>query len=325
MSSSLLVLLADGRPWEVGQLLDALSLSFEDLQIEIACLREKGISISNAASIYQLDTQVELLDSESILSNIATFTSPYVSELNIQWSIDSTNNHCLRKLQSGESISGFVCLAEHQYGGRGRRGRCWISPVASSIYLSIGWRFEGGIRSLDGLSLAVGLVIANLLEEDFSVNGIGLKWPNDILCHGKKLGGVLIDVVQSESIGCDVVVGVGINVDMARAVELNIDQPWTDLCRATGRQISRNLLAACVIRKLIQLLYSYESYGFSHYQKQWSTLDVFRGRCVSVGLEGNRHLNIGVSEGVTCRGDLILNVDGVKRVFSAGEVSLRNA
>ena len=324
MSRSLLIALADGRPWQASQLIDTLCISSMELEANVACLQEMGICFSNSISTYQLDHQIELLDFDLLLSKISTIACSHVSKLDIEWSIDSTNNYCLRKLQNGESISGLVCLAEHQFWGRGRRGRCWISPLASSIYLSIGWRFHGSIQALDGLSLAVGVVLAKLLEDDFFVRGIMLKWPNDILCYGEKIAGVLIDVVSNGSGASDVVIGVGINVDMRRQIEVGIDQPWTDIRRTTGRCISRNLLAANVIGKLIQLLKSYDSCGFSYYQEQWSSFDVFAGKTVSVEIHGNNNLTVGVSSGVTNRGDLVLNVNGVKRIFSAGEVRLRH-
>src|SRR5690606_27766539 len=74
---------------------------------------------------------------------------------------------------------GIVCLAERQTGGRGRRGRHWISPFGRNLYLSLGWEFEGGAALLEGLSLAVGVGVCRALGG--AVPGLQLKWPNDIL------------------------------------------------------------------------------------------------------------------------------------------------
>ena len=86
--------------------------------------------------------------------------------------------------------SGTVCLAERQTAGRGRRGRTWVSPFAANLYLSVLWRYPIGPAALGGVSLAAGVAVARVLA-GLGVADLGLKWPNDLLWRGRKLGGLL--------------------------------------------------------------------------------------------------------------------------------------
>ena len=103
-----------------------------------------------------------------------------------------------------------VVLAEGQEKGRGRRGRPWQSPVASNVYLTQIERLPGGPQSARGLSLVVGVAVAEALERLHGVN-VQLKWPNDLLVGGRKLGGILVELAPAGS-ACCALIGVGINV-----------------------------------------------------------------------------------------------------------------
>ena len=106
----------------------------------------------------------------------------------------------------------MVCFAEHQSAGKGRRGRQWVSPFGSNIYMSILWRFQqDGIACTAGLSLAVGVAVIRALKT-YGFNEVGLKWPNDIYCQGKKLGGILIEVSGEADGPCAVIIGLGLNL-----------------------------------------------------------------------------------------------------------------
>ncbi|MFP3442478.1 biotin--[acetyl-CoA-carboxylase] ligase, partial [Pantoea sp. SIMBA_133] len=80
-----------------------------------------------------------------------------------------------------------MVIADCQTSGRGRRGRVWQSPRGENLYLSMGLTFHGGFSVLDGLSLVLGVAVANALER-LGVPEVGLKWPNDIFLPDGKLG-----------------------------------------------------------------------------------------------------------------------------------------
>ena len=100
-------------------------------------------------------------------------------------------------------------LAEHQTGGQGTQGRAWISaPAEASLALSIARRFPLATPMLSGLSLVTGIAVAEALGDE----RIGLKWPNDLLAGGRKLGGILVNLRAAPDSHCEAVVGIGLNL-----------------------------------------------------------------------------------------------------------------
>ena len=230
-----------------------------------------------------------------------------------------------------QAIHGAVVLAEQQLAGRGRRGRQWLSPFGANLMLSIGWQFDNGISVLDGLSLAVGVVVVQVLS-DLGVEGVGLKWPNDIFFQGKKLGGVLIELTGDIQGRCAVVLGIGLNVNMSNFCDVdNIDQPWTDLARVLTENggggcnvlsgLKRGLLASKIVNAMFELLDTYEEKSFASYIKRWNELNVFLNK--NVILTTPSSCVYGRFEGVSSGGSLILRVNGELKQFSGGEISLR--
>ena len=231
----------------------------------------------------------------------------------------STNQLAMERSQAGRG-AGFVCAAEKQTGGRGRRGRSWYSPYGKNLYFSLVAEFSGGAAALEGLSLAVAVIVAEALAE-MKIEPIRLKWPNDILCHGKKLAGILMEMTGDASGLCQVVVGIGINVDMPGSAEEVIDQPWIDLVSITQGDVSRNTLLSCLLDKLLPMLTNYEDEGFARYRQRWLALDAYAGELVSVRQGDQEHL--GFARGIDETGALLLEVAGDIQVFNGGEVSLR--
>src|SRR5690606_4226150 len=121
-----------------------------------------------------------------------------------------------------------VLLAERQTAGRGRRGRHWASPLAANLYLSASRRYGGGLARLGGLSLAAGTAVAEALRA-LGASGVQLKWPNDLVIGGRKLGGLLVEGSGEPAGAARAVVGLGLNVRMPETEGGRIDQPWTDL------------------------------------------------------------------------------------------------
>ncbi|MDZ7824717.1 MAG: biotin--[acetyl-CoA-carboxylase] ligase [Gammaproteobacteria bacterium] len=109
----------------------------------------------------------------------------------------STNDDARGRLASGGRPP-FAMLAEAQQSGRGRRGRQWSSPVASNLYLTLAEALPGGPESSRGLSLAVGVAVAEGLARVSGVD-VDLKWPNDLLVGGAKLGGILVELAETGS------------------------------------------------------------------------------------------------------------------------------
>jgi BirA family biotin operon repressor/biotin-[acetyl-CoA-carboxylase] ligase len=319
-TTALLPLLADGQ-FHSGQILaDMLGVDSEFLLQELAALSELGLHIETSQDgDHRLPGGIDLLQEDLIMSSLPDSCRVLLSRLCVMSVIDSTNAEAMRQLKSGAG-AGFACVAEQQSAGRGRRGRAWVSPFASNLYLSLTWQFAGGAASLEGLSLAVGVAVNQALAA-CGVQGLKLKWPNDLLHDNAKLGGILVEMIGDESGGCQVIIGIGINVKMPESASAHIDQDWTDISRITATTPSRNKLLAAVLEHLLPMLPEFEKQGFAPWQSLWSELDAFAGRAVIVH-SGPQQI-AGVARGVNENGALLLEVGELLQVIHGGEVSLR--
>jgi BirA family biotin operon repressor/biotin-[acetyl-CoA-carboxylase] ligase len=261
----------------------------------------------------------DLLDRAVILELLPAAAVPLLRELDLQQVVDSTNAVAIRRVEEG-ACAGLVCVAEQQTAGRGRRGRSWISPFATNLYLSMVAEFSRGIAATDGLSLAVGVAVLEALEQ-CGVRGLQLKWPNDILYQGAKLGGILVEMVGDADQGCQLVIGVGLNVNMPAAAAQDIDQSWTDIRQVLGDTVSRNTLLAAVMGELLLLVASYESTGFEPWRQRWLQRDAFARQRVVV--RSGSHEVAGVATGIDQSGALLLDTGADIQAIHGGEVSLR--
>ena len=314
--STLLELLKDGR-FHSGQALgQALGVSRSAIWKQLQLLEvELGLVIHKVRGRgYQLATPITLLSSAEIgRSSISSGSW----DIRILDSIDSTNAQALRSIEEG-SVAPFLVLAERQTVGRGRRGRKWVSPFAENIYYSLVLRMDGGLRQLEGLSLVVGLAVMHTLRE-YGIPGAGLKWPNDVLVGQKKVAGILLELVGDPADVCHVVLGIGINVNMQSAEE--IDQEWTSVRLESGKVIDRNQLVARLNEVLVSYLERHRLNGFSAIQHEWEQAHLWQGRAVSL-IAGVNKID-GVVLGIDRQGALRLSVEGEEKTYSGGELSLR--
>ncbi|MGY3022217.1 BirA family biotin operon repressor/biotin-[acetyl-CoA-carboxylase] ligase [Pseudomonas lurida] len=312
---TLLKLLKDGRFHSGEALGAALGVSRSavwkqlqhleaELNLPIHKVRGKG---------YQLASPLVFLSAEDIALHTPSLAWP----VHISDSIDSTNAEALRLVDAG-CAAPFLVLAEQQTAGRGRRGRKWVSPFAQNVYYSLVLRIEAGLRQLEGLSLVVGLAVMQALRES-GVRGAGLKWPNDVLVGQKKIAGILLELVGDPADICHVVLGIGINVNMQRADE--VDQQWTSVQLETGFPVDRNALVAQLGLQLQSYLDQHRKGGFVALQEEWEQNHAWQGRPVSL-IAGVNQVD-GVVLGVDRQGALRLDVDGVEKIYSGGELSLR--
>jgi len=310
---TLLNLLKDGRFHSGQDLGAALGISRSAVWKQLQHLEaELGLSIHKVRGRgYQLAAPLTLLDSVEIS---ATMPKWPVTVLD---SVDSTNAEALRAIGQGASAP-FLILAERQVSGRGRRGRKWVSPFAENLYYSLVLRIDGGMRQLEGLSLVVGLAVLQALR-NFGVSSAGLKWPNDVLVANKKVAGILLELVGDPADVCHVVLGIGINVNMQKADE--VDQQWTSIRLESGDSVDRNALVGELSAQLNSYIQRHQLKGFSTLRSEWEANHLWQDRSVSL-IAGSNHID-GVVVGIDSQGALRLKVDGVEKVFSGGELSLR--
>ena len=258
----------------------------------------------------------EALDRVEIWSALAPAQREALATIHIATETESTQTDALAAGVPAQGCALF--LAEHQRAGQGRQGRAWISaPAGASLPLSLSRRFHRPIAAMSGLSLVVGIAVAEALALD----GVGLKWPNDLVAGGRKLGGILVNLRAAPEGACEAVIGIGLNLDLPG--DARIDQPWTDLARCGAAPRSRNALLAALLDTLLPALALFEAEGLAPFLDRWQRLDAYAGREVRV-LEGER-IHEGRLDGITASGALRLHAGGEECIFHSGEVSLRPA
>lgn len=316
----LLDMLADGRFHSGEALGQQLGISRTAVWKVLQTYTELGLEVQAVPGRgYRLARPVELLDKSVILDAINEPAKTLVSTLEVHRDIESTNRYLLDKINTGVS-SGVVCLAERQQAGRGRRGRHWVSPFGSNLYLSVLWKFDMAPSALSGLSLAIGTAIIRVLRDN-GITSAGLKWPNDIVVNGQKLAGILVEMTGESAGPCHVVTGIGININMPENAGKQIDQPWVDMnSLLEDENISRNRFAGNILEHVISTLDSFSTHGLASYMDEWNRVDVLVGQPVVLHM-GNGNIS-GVACGIDMRGALILDCNGKREHFDSGEVSL---
>lgn len=312
--------LADGHFHSGETLAEEMGISRAAVWKRIKTLAAYGLDVYSVnGKGHRLSRSIELLDAGVIKASMSADIGPRINDLKVLPVVDSTNLY-LYQLLNDRKIHAVVVLAEFQQSGKGRRGNEWLSPYASGICLSLGWHFHSTPASYTALSLATGVAVCRSLQR-IGINQVGLKWPNDIISDGKKLGGILLES-RSETAGCsDVVIGIGINVNLSEQTMLSILQPVTDISRISQQSISRNALTAILIEELLNMLEDYQAEGFASCIEEWRQLDALRGKQAELILP-NSTLS-GEILGIDENGLLLMSIDGETRSFSSGELSVR--
>lgn len=320
----LIKILSDGG-FHSGELIGkSLGVSRTAVWKKISGLERYGLEVESVKGKgYRLldGNPLSLLDRAAIEASVNGSARARLTNLEIHQIIGSTNTHLMQKMAGG-LLSGEVCLAEKQTGGRGRRGRAWVSPYAGSVYMSVTQVFQRGAVSTEGLSLAVGVLVADALAK-LGVADIQLKWPNDIYWQGRKLAGILLELVGDAAGECVVVVGLGLNVSLPRSASDEIDQAWIDLKSIVGTDVSRSVLVAHLLNGLLPALSSYEIDGFHCYSQRWAALDFLKDAQVTAST-GDSAV-VGIAKGVNERGALVIETPLGTQIINGGEVSVRKA
>ena len=318
----LLLLLSDGRFRSGSFLAGKLGISRTGVWKHINNLSELGLEIHAVSGRgYKLERSLELLDEGAIRSSLKADVRARIGAFSVHDRIDSTNRF-LSDRSTDAGPNGAICLAESQTAGKGRNGRSWISPFGNNIYLSLAWQYPGGPASLSGLSLAVGVAVVRALAAS-GIDGLGLKWPNDILWEGKKLGGILIEVSGEVQGPCTVVIGLGLNYKMSKGQGEAIDQDWIDLETISPEsKPGRNHLAAALINEILPAVSQFDRTGLAPFLAEWRASDCMRGK--EVVLNMGKQVIAGTVAGISDEGLIQLYTSKRKFCsFASGEVSFR--
>ncbi|WP_409161729.1 bifunctional biotin--[acetyl-CoA-carboxylase] ligase/biotin operon repressor BirA [Pectobacterium sp. B2J-2] len=310
----LIKILSDGEFYSGELLGEMMGMSRAAINKHIQTIRDWGIDVFTVTGKgYSLPAPMQLLDEGIILEHLPE------GEVTVLPVVDSTNQYILERLDT--LSSGDACLAEYQKSGRGRRGRQWFSPFGANLYLSLYWRLEQGPAAAIGVSLVIGIVMAEVLHK-LGADGVRVKWPNDLYLKDRKLAGILVELTGKTGDAAHLVIGAGINLQMRKPASDTISQDWINLQEA-GIDINRNMLASTLISELRNALAIFELQGLEPFIPRWEKLDNYFNRQVRL-IIGNREI-YGVDRGIDPQGALLLENDGLVTPYIGGEISLRGA
>ena len=320
----ILALLADGQFHSGTELADALNISRSAVWKQLntlltdLCLPHSAVSGKG----YRLERPLELLDKSKVLAVVDEPFRAKINTLDIFDRIPSTNTYLVEQALEN-APSGSICFAEQQTAGKGRRGRHWVSPFGSNIYLSILWRFQVSPLAISGLSLAIGIAVIRALKSHYG-DIFGLKWPNDIYYQDKKLGGILVEVSGESEGPCSAIIGLGLNIYLPEAEAAEITQQWTDISQITGQQQhNRNFLAGALLNQLLLIISEFEAKGIAAYLDEWREYDCLKDKPATLYIGQNSYH--GIIQGIDNKGLLLMTrPDGSTQAFASGEVSFRS-
>lgn len=226
----------------------------------------------------------------------------------------TSTNDLLLKVASQTPV---LLAAEEQTAGRGRRGRRWHSARGAGATFSLACRVRRPARELPALSLVAGVAAARALRA-LGVGGASLKWPNDLVVHGAKLGGILV-----ETRGSSAVIGIGINCRRSRGLRARVRRPVAFL--EDYASLPRNRVIRDIAAALLEALDAFEARGFDALRADWEALDAHAGQRLRVRLADGRTVS-GLASGLAGDGGLkLLTRAGMRAIASGRVVSARAA
>jgi BirA family transcriptional regulator, biotin operon repressor / biotin---[acetyl-CoA-carboxylase] ligase len=324
LAAQLFAWLADGKFHSGEEIAKVLGVSRSGVWKAAGALRELGATLHAVRNRgYRLAQAADVLDAAKIREQLPKDAKEHVAHVDTAWSVVSTNTLLLSR-PNPKSGTSEVFLAEYQTAGRGRRGRSWIAPPGGAICLSMSWTFKEVPQDLGALGLVIGVCVLRALTA-LGVKDASLKWPNDLLVEGKKLGGVLIEL-RAESAGpACVVIGIGLNVALGPSQLEKIAKAGTQATdlKSAGISEPRNAVAAGVIGACIAGLTEFELKGLKPFIEEWREADALRGQPVNVSAADG--VAKGLARGIDLHGALLVETPQGVRRFVSGDVSVRPA
>jgi len=218
----------------------------------------------------------------------------------------------------GEPLARPMLLAaDVQSAGRGRRGRRWHSPPGCGALFSIGLPLERPVRELAGLSIVAGVAAVRALRA-LGATEVALKWPNDLLLGGAKLGGILAET-RARGTGSTVVIGIGVNHREAPGLAVRLRRGIATLEECLAPLPERNAVIGALAREVLAALHDFDAAGLEPFRRRWETLDAYAGRTLRIRLADGRVL-AGVAAGLAADGALQLRTRAGLRTVRNGRV-----
>lgn len=298
-----------------------LNISRTAVSKQIQKLRQSGYDIESTVSQgHRLRQLPDLLRPEEVCPRLTTRILG--SEIHYYSEIDSTNN-AAKKCAVAGCPEGTLVITETQQGGRGRLSRGWFSPTAKGIWLSVVLRPPFPPQEAPKCTLMAAVALNRAIRE---VAGIpcGIKWPNDILCNGRKLVGILTEMSAEMDAINHIVIGTGINVNIAAdEIPPELKGIATSILVEKGAPVSRLDLLIRVLECLEELYLAVKESGFEAVLAAWRRESITLGRMVNVIAPDKSYQGKAVN--IDSDGALLVETEGGMERVLAGDVSIRPA
>lgn len=309
----------EGEPLSGEAVSRELGVSRAAVWKAMEALRQEGYGISSAPRRgYWLEESPDLLSAGELVKPGRRVGR----EIVCLDTVDSTNNEIKRRAV-GEVPDGLAVAAGEQTGGRGRRGRSFVSPPGKGLYLSVLLKPDCPLAQVPTLTAWSAVAVCDAIEQVCGVRP-GIKWPNDVILEGRKLCGILTELeLEAETAALRyVVVGIGVNISQKEAdFGPEVAPVAVSLAQALGKAPRRAEVARALLDSLDRLYADFPQEG-----GRW--LERYRADCLTVG-KPIRVLSAGGERGGTALGideEFALRVaweDGREETLSSGEVSVR--
>lgn len=317
------ILKAAGQQYVSGEdLSNLLGISRTAVWKRMDSLKKEGFDIEASTKIgYRLGNWEAPYGKLSVQSEIKG--SLLGKKLKFYQEIDSTNT-VLKKIAADNAAEGTIVLADVQTAGRGRRGRAWMSAPGMGIWMSILLRPNLHPSQVQSLTLAASVAVVGALEQ-LGIEGLGIKWPNDILINGRKVCGILTELsAEAERVEW-VILGIGLNVNHLESdfpPELKSIATSLRLSQGSSGTLNRSRIAAGIINELEEVYNHFIEKGPAWVVAQWKKWNVTLGKRVNLITQaGSVQADV---TGITLEGQLIVKYDdGTTGEIMSGEISLR--
>lgn len=301
-----------------GKISAELGISRAAVWKKINSLRKKGFIIEAAPSKgYRLISFPDLSE-EYIRSAVK---GDFWKNIFVYDRVNSTNQLAMFLAAKDDLLTSIIIIADSQEAGKGRLGRTWISPPGRNIYMSIAFKPRLDTRDATMLTLITSVACAHAIKKISGLQ-VSIKWPNDLILSGKKLGGILTEIRADIDKVNLAVIGIGINVNMGKGdFTEEIRSIATSIKEESGKCCSRNELVIEILRQIEHFYGMLIEHGKYPLLNEWKILSSTLGKSVKVVI-GDETL-IGLAEDIDDNGMLILELaSGLRRRISAGDIFL---
>lgn len=326
MKSEILHLLRCADDYVSGQqLCEAFGVSRTAVWKVINQLKEEGYVIDSVQNkgyrIMEYPDIITASELESLLLDDNGNMQGICQHIRYFEETDSTNNQAKLAAEK-DAPDGTLFVAECQTGGRGRRGRTWVSPAGSGIWMSLLLRPDISPESASMLTLVLAVAMVEAINEEVSDAKCFVKWPNDIVVNNKKISGTLTEMSAEMERIHYVVIGIGINVNTTDFDD-SIKDMATSIYLETGKKVKRSNIIAAFSHSFKKYYEEFlKTQDLTFLIDRYNELLINKGRTVKA-IYADKEI-IGEALGINKKGELIIKTeDGSEMTIRAGEVSVR--